>query len=184
MFRVILTLFTLLAIAGCTSTPDASPDAAPSTAFAPTPFTAEQIRAGCPAGRLVRWQTQENGVLAQSLMRFDDPDARGVWFSNQPLGADGAPGAATPPAFATWAELRDHARFPAALTEVTHATITAAIGTCDCMIYRVRSPEAPETAQIFTFDVARPGPPIRLEVETDGVRTIVMEMLSDTTDGS
>src|SRR5687767_13760959 len=63
--RVVLVACSSLALAvaacGGTAAPSRSPAAAAAAQTAPTPYTAEQIRAGCPAGRTIEVRIAEEG---------------------------------------------------------------------------------------------------------------------------
>lgn len=122
---------------------------------APTPFTAEQIRRGCPQGRTVTTLTETaDGATETHISRFLDCDAEGATY----VTGDGE-------RRVTWIELQAHASFPADATSISRETIETSLGRLRCLRYEVA-----EGAQrrVFWFDETRPGMPVLFTVEGDG----------------
>ncbi len=118
----------------------------------PTPFSADEIRAGCPDGRTVRMR-DEAGVV--SVSRFLDGDADGTTVESWTESADGATVAAPPSrSRVSWRELQQHASFPAGGTRVSRETIRTHLGEHECLRYDVGD-------ATFWFDVRRPGMPVQ-----------------------
>ena len=58
----------------------------------PTPFSAVDIRAGCPLGRTIRLQSEApGGELTFHRIRFVEVDADGAVQEFQPISAEGRP---------------------------------------------------------------------------------------------
>ncbi|SDS45196.1 hypothetical protein [Microlunatus soli] len=125
--------------------------------LAPTPFTAEQIRAGCPDGHTVFIRTTEAGEVSESVQRFDAGDADGVTLTRQ---FDGD----SLTSRVSWRDLQAHAAFPSDFTTRVQDTIASPLGTLDCLRYEI----AGEPPMRFWFALDHPGMPVRY---TDGNST-------------
>jgi hypothetical protein len=132
--------------------------------LAPTPFTADEIRAGCPAGRTIELRVVEDG--AEPYVRYNryvSCDETGATIERgRHDGGDPTSGRAT------WAELQAHASFPAAVTTIEPETIELPLGVVDCLRYTVRDGDD-ET--VFWFAPAFPGMPVRIVGRENG-RTV------------
>lgn len=133
--------------------------------LAPTPFTPEQIRAGCPAGRMIRLLVEEEGV--EPYFRFhhftscDEAGAvieRGRVDRGREVVVDRS----------SWRELQEHAAFPADVTTIEEDTIDIPLGVVECLRYTVRDDEGVTT---FWFSAAYPGMPVRYSRAENG-RTV------------
>lgn len=128
--------------------------------LAPTPFTAEEIRAGCPEGRTIELLVEEAGAEPyRRFNRFVSCDGTGATVER------GRVGAAAAADRATWAELQAHAAFPVAATTVERETIEIPLGVLDCLRYTVRDGDGVDT---FWFSPAYPGMPVRYSHAEDG----------------
>lgn len=133
---------------------------------APTPFTAVEIRAGCPAGRTVRMRVDAVGEAPFfRVSRFAECDATGATLERSRQSLDGSPLGAPAANRVTWLDLQAHASFPAGATTVEPERIETAIGVLDCLRYTVRDGA---TEEGFWFATALPGMPIRYLTRTDG----------------
>ena len=132
---------------------------------APTPFTADQIRRGCPKGRVVTTETTTAEGVVTATTEF---------VSTSPEGAvvKGPRGEAE----VTWHQLQSHASFPADQTEITRELITIPVGELECNVYNVRRGE--ETHR-FWFAESKPGMPVMMTVESDGQIVSQTKMISD-----
>lgn len=79
---------------------------------------------------------------------------------------------------ADWAELRNHATWPAEATVIHHTRLALPSGSFDCWRYTVRSEEGgvPMVSR-FYFAKDRPGPPVRYDLVRDGLRVFRMTLL-------
>ncbi|HEX5590853.1 MAG TPA: hypothetical protein VFX65_11240, partial [Candidatus Limnocylindrales bacterium] len=132
----------------------------------PTPFTADEIRRGCPDGRLIRLLVEVDGqetVLRTN--RFVGGDDEGSTIESQRLALDGRPLGRVDAARTTWRELQAHASFPVATTTRTAETIETPLGTNECLRYTRTDGTRVST---FWFAKALPGMPIRYQAEESG----------------
>ncbi|MET4098819.1 hypothetical protein ABIB37_001056 [Agrococcus sp. UYP10] len=126
--------------------------------LAPTPFTADEIRAGNPDGRRLLVRTRLEGRTTYHCDSFQDGDADGCALSQVVTDASGTPVDDPRTSRVTWRELQAHAAFPEAATTVTHERIRLAVGEVDCLRYDVQRDDGAST---FWFAVDRPGMPLR-----------------------
>jgi hypothetical protein len=130
----------------------------------PTPFTADEIRSGCPDGRTVRTRDESGAV---SVSRFLDGDGDGATLESWVEDSDGTVVADPVRSRVTWRELQQHAAFPAAATTVREETISTPLGELACLRYDVGD-------LTFWFDRSRPGMPVR-HGSAGSLRTIVSD---------
>jgi hypothetical protein len=138
--------------------------------FAPTPFTAEEIRRGCPDGRTVRMRLLGTepaaGAAYCSVTRFTAGDADGATMEYFDETADRRIVGAVERVRNSWLDLQRHAAFPAADTTIDRETVVLPIGEYECLRYTVRS-GAGETT--FWFAERLPGMPVKSDtVAADG----------------
>ena len=106
---------------------------------APTPFTADEIRAGCPTGRTIRLRVDVVGETAfHRVSRFVECDQAGATLEHSRLSLDGSPLAEPEVDRVTWRDLQAHASFAADRTTIESERIETAIGLLDCLRYTVR----------------------------------------------
>jgi hypothetical protein len=135
-------------------------------ARAPTPFTADEIRVGCPAGRTIRLRVDVVGDTPfHRVSRFMECDEAGATMERSRLSLDGSPLAQPEVDQVTWQDLQAHASFPADDTTIESERIETAIGALDCLRYTVRNGA---TDQVFWFAKDLPGMPIQALTRTDG----------------
>jgi len=123
--------------------------------LAPTPFTADEIRAGCPAGRTIRLlvEDEDDGSAPHvRYNRFVECDDTGALVER---GADGEPGER---GRSTWAGLQAHAAFPITATTIEPDTIDIPLGAVECLRYTVTDEDG---VTVFWFAPAYPGMPVR-----------------------
>lgn len=145
---------------------------------APTPFTAYEIRRGCPPGRTVRVLVEpSDGPSSLRMNRFGEGDETGAWHESQDLAADGSARGPVEREWVTWLELQRHASFPADQTVIRPETIVTALGRRECLCYSVvRDGGGTST---FWFDPMLPGMPIRYSSEVDGRQTMVVTLIAN-----
>jgi hypothetical protein len=132
----------------------------------PTPFSAAEIRAGCPAGRTVR---------SLVVLPGQDPYVRVVRFTQvDEEGADQESWTETPDGTrlteherrrSTWLEFQGHASMPADSTEIAEETIDIPAGRFDCLRYTTRDGD---TVSTFWFARSAPGMPLKFEERANG----------------
>ena len=145
---------------------------------APTPFTADEIRVGCPAGRTIRLRVDAVGETPSlRVNRFVGCDESGATLERSRLSLDGAPLAEPEADRVTWRDLQAHASFAADRTTIESERIRTAIGELDCLRYTVRDGA---TEEVFWFAKALPGMPVRYLTRTDGRVVTTASVLENT----
>ncbi len=141
----------------------------------PTPFSAEEIRLGCPAGRTIRLRVESAGgpdVIRTSWYVRVDRD--GAEIEHTTYTANGEHLGEPRSAWSTWRQLQEHAAFPAAVTTVTEDELTIPLGLLPCRLYTMTDGT---TVHRFWFSDAHPGMPVRYSIEDSGtvVSRVTME---------
>jgi hypothetical protein len=145
----------------------------------PTPFTADEIRDGCPDGRIIRLLVEVDGQEPfLRTNRFIGGDAEGSTIESQRLTVDGQPLGDVEAGRTTWGQLQAHASFPAATTTRTAETIDTPLGSKSCLRY-AKTDGA--TVSTFWFATSAPGMPIRYQSEESGRVTSRVTMIEDST---
>jgi hypothetical protein len=132
----------------------------------PTPFTAEEIRVGCPPGRMVRSLVIETGSAPYvQVTRFVSGDADGAEQESWTETPDGV--RLTEPKLrrSTWLEFQGHASMPAATTEIAEEEIEIPAGRFACLRYTRRDGDSVST---FWFARSAPGMPLKFEEREAG----------------
>jgi hypothetical protein len=143
----------------------------------PTPFTADEIRRGCPPGRTIRLRVETIGAEPFiRINRFVDCDADGASIENTRLDAAGEPIGPTEARRSTWHQLQAHAAFARDLTTMSEERLELPIGALECVQY-----EVVEGSSITTFWFAKsvPGMPVKVESREDGRLTSTVTMIAD-----
>jgi hypothetical protein len=134
----------------------------------PTPFTAEEIRRGCPTGRTIRVLVEQAGAEPiVRVTRFLDGDAEGadgeVWTET----TSGERVGDVEPMRSNWLVLQGHASMPIATTVITEETIEIPAGTFDCLVYTRTDGDEVDT---FWFARSAPGMPLKYDSVVNGER--------------
>jgi hypothetical protein len=145
---------------------------------APSPFTADEIRGGCPAGRTIRLLVDVAGETSfHRVNRFLDCDEAGATLERSRESLDGSPLGRTEVDRVTWLDLQAHASFPADETTIEAERIETAIGRLDCLRYTVRDGA---TEEVFWFAAELPGMPIRFLTRVDGQVVTTVSVVDNT----
>ncbi|MEN2741776.1 hypothetical protein ABCS02_28660 [Microbacterium sp. X-17] len=139
--------------------------------LAPTPFTAAEIRAGCPEGRVSVVRHPDRLVA----IRFAEGDDEGAWIEDTPLDEEGRPAGEVERERSTWLELQEHAAFPAEHTTIDRVELLGPLAQRRCLRYRVRRGDA---TLVFWFAVDLPGMPIRVDRCEGGVTLTTLEVVA------
>jgi len=143
----------------------------------PTPFSAAQIREGCPVGRTIRVREDAAGEPpAFRRIVFVEADADGAVTEVQATDADGRPHGEPSRGQSTWLDLQRHASQPADATRVDEVEISLSFGDFPCWHYVVQRPDA-ELRFWFAKDL--PGMPVLVEEWTDGALVGSSEMVGN-----
>jgi hypothetical protein len=133
---------------------------------APTPFTSDEIRQGCPAGRTVIARTEASGEPDRvDLTVFAETDEAGAVLESNGQRHR-----------VTWRDLQTHASFPAEMTSIAEEIIEIPLGTMECHSYRV---ESGDTVSTFWFAKDRPGMPVLFTTEQAGALTSTTFVIDD-----
>ena len=141
----------------------------------PTPFSAEQIRDGCPAGRTIRLSEESAGEEPRfRRIIFTEVDGETSVQELQATDADGTRLGEPSLGHSTWLDLQRHASQPANATTVEEVRLGLPFGEFDCWLYTVQTPGA-ELRIWFAKEL--PGMPVQVEQWTSGAlagRTVMI----------
>lgn len=144
---------------------------------APTPFTAAEIRDGCPAGRTIGMLIEpRDGDPYLTLNRFVTVDENGADTELKSMTMDGEE--IDPPVErrSTWEEFQAHASFPAEQTVIDSEVLETSMGDLKCKRYTVK--DGP-TSDTYWFAVDKPGMPVKVETVAPGGVAYRMRMIND-----
>ncbi len=148
----------------------------------PTPFTADEIRAACQAGRTLSYRIERAGQEAViRLTRYVSGDASGAVQESWQQSADGRRLSEPEHERSTWAELQRHASFPAATTRRDEEEIDIPAGRFACLRY-VRVDE--KGTWRFWFARGLPGQPVRFEQQLRGKTVFSATLLENVPGGA
>lgn len=134
--------------------------------MAPTPFTADEIRGGCPQGRSITLLVERAGARpVVRVNRFVTCDDEAATVESVQLSSSGEPVGAPVTERSTWRELQEHASFPADRTVVRQEMVDTPLGDLDCLRYTVVDGDRVKT---LWFATALPGMPVRFETLEGG----------------
>lgn len=138
---------------------------------APTPFTADEIRRGCPAGRTVTARTEAAGEPDRvDISVFVETDEDGALLESNGQRHR-----------VSWRELQGHASFPAEATTIAEDVLDGPLGQLECLSYRVVTDD---TAATFWFAKERPGMPVLFTTEKAGAIVSTTMVIADEVTGS
>ena len=132
----------------------------------PTPFSATDIRAGCPRGRTIQVQSEESGGEPTfRRIRFVEVDTDGAVQEFQSTDATGLPIGEPTRHRSSWLELQQHASQPASATVIDEVDLALSFGTEACWRYTVSGRDECVT---FWFAKGRAGMPVQVERQVGG----------------
>ena len=144
----------------------------------PTPFTADEIRLGCRAGRTVRSLVVEGGAEPYvAVTRFVSVDAEGADTDHWTETPDGRRATEPERHRSTWLEFQGHASMPADSTQISEETMDIPAGHYDCLKYVRRDGDSVST---FWFARSAPGMPLMFERRTSGSLDFSSTAIEDT----
>jgi hypothetical protein len=179
-------LFFLLAACVRTPVPPAgavseAPAVAPAEPIAPRPFTMEQLRDGIPRGTVIRLRVETAGQpTVEQEWTFTAVDAASATIASKVFGADGSLVKDEGEGTSTWAELNEHASFPAARTTRVESAVEGPLGHVETWLYTVADTDeggVPVTKR-YQFAKTLPGPPVLFTIEREGVEVFRMTMVA------
>jgi hypothetical protein len=131
-----------------------------------TPFTADEIRIGCPPGRTVRSLVVEAGSEPYvQVARFVSGNAEGAEQESWTETPDGVRLTEPRRRGSTWLDLQGHASMPAATTQIVEEEIEIPAGRYACLRYTRRDGDALST---FWFAKTAPGMPLKFDERVNG----------------
>lgn len=146
---------------------------------APTPFTAEQIRAGCPAGRTITFRVEMPGrEPSLQIMRFLAADAEGAEVEMAMTDLKGTPLAPPQTSRGTWEGYQRDASNPKDATRIEETEFETPLGTFHGFRYVIATEEngAPVTREMY-FACDLPGPPVRIVRREGENRVMTMTVI-------
>ena len=127
----------------------------------PTPFSAADIRAGCPLGRTILLQSEApGGAPTFRQIRFVDVDDERAVQEFQSTDAGGLTLGEPTRHRSSWIELQRHASQPAAATVIDEVDLALPFGTEACWRYTVN---LGDECVAFWFAKDRAGMPVQVE---------------------
>jgi hypothetical protein len=139
---------------------------------APTPFSAAEIRKGCPTGRTVRFLVEPPDAQPYfEVTRFVATDEQGADHESQRRSIDGEPLEPAVSRRSGWEEFQLHASFPSTLTTIVEEEVEVQAGRFACLRYTV---ETDDRVESFWFARELPGMPGKVvSAEGGGGATVV-----------
>jgi len=132
----------------------------------PTPFSAAEIRDGCPPGRTLRFQIERAGQdPVVRVSRYVETDTDGAVQESWTEDLEGRRLSDPERERSTWLELQEHASFPRATTVRTEEEVEIRAGRFACLRYTRTDPDA---IWRFWFALELPGQPVRYERGASG----------------
>jgi len=145
--------------------PEADPHQLPADDL-PTPFTAAEIRDGCPPGRTLRFRIEQAGQdPVVRVSRYVAPDTDGAVQESWTEDLEGRRVSDPERERSTWLELQEHASFLRATTVRTEEDLEIPAGRFACLRYTRTDPDA---IWRFWFALELPGQPVRYERAASG----------------
>lgn len=142
---------------------------------APTPFSAAEIREGCPAGRSMRLRIEpEQGEAYERSIAFIETDDDGAVQEVRRFDPAGRQVGEPETHRSTWLELQEHASFPTDVASIRATALDLPFGRFECMLYVVQG-DAGEDHFWFARDL--PGMPVRTESRRAGGVTSSTQMI-------
>jgi len=139
--------------------------------FAPTPFSAEQIRDATQDGRRYTFDMSVRGKrTGQRIMTFSNVSAQGATISSHNTDLQGVTVGAVMSNTVTWEDLRKHAEYPRGGTTIVEAKVTVPAGSYDCKQYTVVTVDknGAETVTLAWFATKLPGAPVKMDIRRNG----------------
>lgn len=150
------------------STPSEQPE------LLPTPFDADQIRDEWVEGLALVMHTQDPTGESWERWRVVAADAEGADIEFTAVDAEGNALGEPRVERASWADLRDHAKYPAAIATREQVTRDTALGQLEGWLYTVRDGATGSETEMF-FANKLPGAPLEMRMMKDDV--VAMEMV-------
>ena len=153
--------------------------------FAPTPFSAEEIKEYCKPGHETRYLFEKEGQksVIQIATFLESTDPTKARFSSRQESTEGELVKDEGIVEVEWSTLQAHASFPAQPTTIVEELLTLEDTEYDCWKYtmvRTMKPTPVTTATVtmtLWFAKDMPGPPIKMIQEMDGKQSFAMTLM-------
>ena len=176
-FFLSLLMLIPMVLGGDTSRPLVPESNRMKTDHAPTPFSAEEIRKGCPDGRLTSYLIEIPGKPnSYSMTRFVEPNREQTGFENWTTNLQGKIIGKPKRIDAKWRDLQAHASYPEKFTSIALDKITIPAGSFECLRYSV---QMEGDLKKLWFARALPGPPVKFEHYKNGSRVFSMILVKN-----
>ena len=143
----------------------------------PTPFSADDIRRGCPPGRTIRRLVLRSGQEPYvQVTRFTTGDEDGGDQESWTETPEGERLTEPETGRSIWRDLQGHASMPADRTEVVEEAIDIPAGRFDCLRYTRTDDDG---VFVFWFAKTAPGMPLQFEQRVNGETIFSSTTLSD-----
>jgi hypothetical protein len=144
---------------------------------APTPFTAAEIRDGCPEGRTIGLLIEpRDGDPYLTINRFVTVDEEGADHETESLTMEGEPIDEAAEIRTKWTEFQSHASFAEEQTQIDTEVLETRMGELQCRRYTVTDGT---TTDVYWFAVDKPGMPVKVETTSPGGVAFRMTMIND-----
>lgn len=174
-------------LSACNSQPSRAAADAPD-GIARQPYSSKELARAHPVGTYTLYHITAKGQPAmQRRTVWTRADGQGCSMDNFDWPVANPEQVQQSAGTATWDELRAHASFPAALTDISSTTIEVPAGRFECWLYRFEEPAPPATEgaaapaggalNLFWFAKHSPGSPLRYQVQVAGETVFEMELL-------
>lgn len=147
----------------------------------PTPFSATEIREGCPAGRTVVVRVEDDDGVRHRLSRFARVTHEGATYERADCDAAGVVAGEVAALPLTWLDLQAHASFPEAVTVRDAVDLEFDLGSEECWRYTVSGEDDVTT---FWFSRSRAGMPVKVTSQRGAQLLSTTVMVSDRVDES
>lgn len=156
---------------GAAAQPEATPE------LATPPFTAEQIRDATKVGRTYRFVMHQGEQDLNVTVRFTEVTPEGATIERSVVDAGGNT-LDQGKEQTTWAQLVDHAAFPANATEITETAVEVPAGKFDALLYTITTEqEGNRVVSHMYFAKSLPGAPVKAAVTVGDQPMFSMELV-------
>lgn len=145
----------------------------------PTPFSAAEIREGCPTGRTVVMRVNDSDGIRHRLSRFAGVTSEGTTYERADCDDAGVVVGEVTSVPLTWLDLQAHASFPEAVTVRDTVNLEFDLGTEECSRYTVSGEDGVMT---FWFSKNRAGMPVKVTSQRGAQVLSTTVMVSDRVD--
>ena len=161
----------------CTVPPATAADAPaePGIAWAPPPHSIEELRAGLPAGTVIRLRTTSSvKATTEERLSVVQTDEHGTLLRSELYSEHGERIEDLGVEHLRWSEWQDRSRLPAGNTTHEASSVKVAAGSFETSHYTATYGE---TVQHFHYAKEAPGPPVLSTMVADGVEASRVELL-------